>query len=161
MTVLVLTSWSTINVAKDQNVFACHVLQLQLESPYACASIATRCLLHFQTCGTYREPVLPCLSANSAGLSSGDVVHRGMSQFLLAQASLLTTHQDRGHLEKQGGCIVNLNSVLKQLSEGTQIVLCVDVMEVIPVLEEVVTDFQKASATGHLHKAALLLVNNV
>jgi hypothetical protein len=71
-----------------------HVLQLQLESPYACASIATRCLLHFQTCG--------------------DVVHRGMSQFLLAQASLLTTHLDRGHLDKQGGCIVNLNSVLKQ-----------------------------------------------
>ena len=111
MTVLVLTSWSTINVAKDQNVFACHVLQLQLESPYACASIATRCLLHFQTCGTYREPVLPCFSANSAALSPGDVVHRGMSQFLLAQASLLTTHQDRGHLDKQGGSLFSMLSI--------------------------------------------------
>ena len=36
--------------------------------------------------------------------------------------------------------------------------LWLDVLEVIPVLEEVVTDFQKASATGPLHKAALLLV---
>lgn len=33
-----------------------------------------------------------------------------------------------------------------------------DVIPVIPALEHVVADFQKTSATSHLHKAALLLV---
>jgi hypothetical protein len=87
--------------------------QLQLGSPYACATLATNCLLHFK--------------------ASGDVVHRGVSQFLLAQATLFMKHQHRGHLDKE------------------------DVLAVIPVLEGVVADFQKACATRHLQKAALLL----
>ena len=36
-----------------------------------------------------------------------------------------------------------------------------EVMAVIPALESVVADFQTASATSHLHKAALLLVYNI
>ena len=82
------------------SVHAHTVLQLQLHSPFTCASLATLCLLHFRACGMINAYIL-CIARLLAHYT-GDAVHAGISQFLLAQATLFMNHQPKGLLKKEG-----------------------------------------------------------